>query len=109
LNVEKEPLFFGVTCGSVKVSEQKLLVDKVKTYTNLFVVNNWDIASNETALNDVCEYVIDSGLNLMVYFNSINYDWHLQWINEAKQKWGERFLGVYFFDEPGGSRIDGDS
>ena len=40
LNVENETLFFGVTCGSAKVTEQKLLVDKVKTYTNLFVVNN---------------------------------------------------------------------
>ncbi len=107
LNVENETLFFGVTCGSAKVTEQKLLVDKVKTYTNLFVVNNWDIATNETALNDVCEYVINSGLNLMVYFNSINYEWHIRWLNEAKEKWGTRFLGVYSFDEPGGRRIDG--
>jgi hypothetical protein len=45
----------------------------------------------------------------MVYFNSISSDWHLRWLNEAKEKWGTRFLGVYFFDEPGGSRIDGDS
>jgi hypothetical protein len=28
------------------------------------------------------------------------------WMNEAKQKYGEKFLGVYRFDEPGGNQID---
>jgi len=104
-----EYFFFGVTCGSTVIDEYKLLIDKVKQYTNLFVVNSWDIATNETALTEVCEYAVNADLKIMVYFNSISYDWHLRWLNEAKEKWGSRFLGAYFFDEPGGSRIDGDS
>ncbi len=104
-----EDFFFGVTCGSTVIDEYKLLIDRVKQYTNLFVVNSWDIATNETALTEVSEYAINADLNIMVYFNSISSDWHLRWLNKAKEKWGSRFLGVYFFDEPGGSRIDGDS
>jgi hypothetical protein len=104
-----EDFFFGVTCGSTVIDEYKFLIDRVKHYTNLFVVNSWDIATNETALTKVCEYAINADLNIMVYFNSISSDWHLDWLIEAKEKWGTRFLGVYFFDEPGGSRIDGDS
>jgi hypothetical protein len=106
-NIFGQDLFFGITCGSTEIGEIKLLVDKVKEYTNLFVVDSWDIATNETALTEVCEYAIDAKLNILVYFNSINYDWHLRWLNEAKEKWGTRFLGVYFWDEPGGRRIDG--
>ena len=108
-NSSSQDFFFGVTCGSTKVDEIKLLIDRVKEYSNLFIINSWDIALNETALTEVCEYAINSKLSIMVYFNSISSDWHLRWLNEAEEKWGTRFLGVYFFDEPGGSRIDGDS
>ena len=108
-NSSSQDFFFGVTCGSTKIDEIKLLIDRVKEYSNLFIINSWDIALNETALTEVCEYAINSKLSIMVYFNSISSDWHLRWLNEAEEKWGTRFLGVYFFDEPGGSRIDGDS
>jgi hypothetical protein len=108
-NSSSQDFFFGVTCGSTKIDEIKLLIDRVKEYSNLFIINSWDIALNETALTEVCEYAINSKLSIMVYFNSISSDWHLRWLNEAEEKWSTRFLGVYFFDEPGGSRIDGDS
>ena len=45
-----EEFFFGVTYGSNTSSETKLLIDKVKEYTNLFIVDSWDISTNETAL-----------------------------------------------------------
>ena len=72
-NISNQDFFFGVTCGSTKIDEIKLLIDRVKEFTNLFVIDSWDIALNETALTEVCEYAIDAKLNIMVYFNSINY------------------------------------
>ena len=45
-----EDFFFGVSFGLNTTSEAKLLIDKVKGYTNLFVINSWDISINETAL-----------------------------------------------------------
>ncbi len=121
--------FFGVSFGGTSVSQAKLLIDKVKGYTNLFVVNSWEIngAANETLLNEVCEYAINAGLNVMVYFNFVYYNytedlgniynasswdlhgvspWHIQWLNKAMEKWGNKFLGVYLYDEPGGTQID---
>src|SRR3990170_5287114 len=84
-----EELFFGVTFGGNTTSEAKLLIDKVKGYTNLFVVNSWDISENETALTEICEYAVDAKMNVIVYFDYIFYDvepwlWLRTWLNTAK-------------------------
>lgn len=128
-NIEKpDPKFFvGVTFGSNTAKEAKLLIDKVKDYTNLFVVDSWDISNNQTAMNEITEYAMNANLNIMVYFDFIYYNvtrdigttynssswndygttpWHLPWLNEIKEKWGNKFLGVYLYDEPGGNQLD---
>jgi hypothetical protein len=124
-----DDFFFGVSFGGNSTSQAKLLIDKVKDYTNLFVVNSWEIsgAANETLLNEVCEYAINANLSVMVYFNFVYYNytenygniynssswdlhglspWHVQWLNQAMEKWGNKFIGVYLYDEPGGKQID---
>ncbi len=124
-----DKFFFGVSFGGNSTSQAKLLVDKVKNYTNLFIVNSWEIcgAANESLLNEVCEYAVDAGLGVMVYFNFVYYNytedfgniyntsswdlygvspWHIKWLNNAMAKWGSNFLGAYLYDEPGGKQID---
>ncbi len=105
----KRDLFFGVSFGLNTTSEAKLLIDKVKDYTNLFVINSWTVSTNETALNEICEYAVKANLNFMVFFSFISriiYPWHQTWLDTAKERWGDKFLGVYLFDEPGGKQID---
>ena len=105
-----EKFFFGVTYGSNTTSEAKLLIDKVKGYTNLFIVDSWDITTNETALNEICEYAVNAKLNVMVYFDYVLYagnsSWFHMWLDTARERWGNNFLGIYLYDEPGGSQID---
>jgi len=116
-----EEFFFGVTFGGNTTSEAKLLIDKVKGYTNLFVVDNWDIAMNETALNEICDYAVDANLNIIVYFSFIfdnRTNWlrffddaglepfHIPWLIDTWDRWGEKFLGAYVLDEPGSKQID---
>ena len=124
-----DKFFFGVSFGGTSVSQAELLIDKIKNYTNLFIVNSWEIngAANETQLNEVCEYAVDAGLNVMVYFNFVYYNytdyvgkiynasswdlvgispWHVQWLNNATEKYGSNFIGAYLYDEPGGKQID---
>jgi hypothetical protein len=123
----KQELFVGVTFGSNTTREAKLLIDKVKDYTNLFVVDSWDISANKTAMTEICDYAMNADLNVIVYFDFIFYNvtrnigstynssswddygvtpWHLPWLNNIKEKWGDKFLGVYLYDEPGGNQID---
>jgi hypothetical protein len=105
----EDTLFFGVTFGLDTAYEAKLLIDKVKGYTNLFIVDSWTISTNETALNEVCDYAVKANLKFMVFFDYIShvvYPWHLPWLENAKERWGDRFLGIYLYDEPGGRQID---
>jgi hypothetical protein len=144
--------FFGVTFGGNTTSQAKLLIDKVKDYTNLFVINSWDITTNETALTEICNYAVGAEMNVMVFFSFVFYNYtdqegndlisgppekqeeslvyynythqsgsvynsssweelgvspfHMSWLNKARERWGDKFLGVYLYDEPGGKQID---
>jgi hypothetical protein len=117
--------FFGVTFGGNTTSEAKLLIDTVKGYTNLFIVDNWDIAMNETALTEICQYAYDANLYFIVYFSFVFFTssqlngsrlnlftdagvapFHVPWLSSANDKWGDKFLGAYVLDEPGGKQID---
>ena len=109
-NVHSDTEFFvGVEFAySDNVGDLKDLVDKVKNYTNLFVMGALEISFNQTALNEACDYVVDSGLHLIVFFtDSTKYNYSIfNWMVEAKQKYGDKFLGVYRYDEPGGNQLD---
>ena len=103
------PLSFGVSFGGKTAVEAKLLIDKVKGFTNFFLVNSWDLSTNETELNAVCDYAVKADLDFIVFFQFISharYSWHQTWLDTAKGRWGDNFLGVYLFDEPGGKQID---
>jgi hypothetical protein len=110
-DVSNEEFFFGVTYGANTSSEAKLLIDKVEEYTNLFIIDSWDISTNETALNEICNYAVDAGMSVIVYFDYVFFNveqwlWLRTWLKTAKERWGDQFLGIYLYDEPGGNQID---
>jgi hypothetical protein len=110
-NFTQEPkddgFFFGVTYGQDTVEGAKLLIDKVQNYTNVFVVDSFPISNNKTQLDAVCSYAAEKNLHFFVYFFSLYaYDWQREWVLTANQKCGNKFLGVYLRDEPGGRQID---
>ncbi|MCW4017293.1 MAG: hypothetical protein NWF00_01200 [Candidatus Bathyarchaeota archaeon] len=101
--------YFGVSYGLNSTQGAKSLIDKVKDYTNLFLINSWDITINESALTEVADYAADADLHFMVYFSFISnqtYSWHQTWLDNAEHRWGDKFLGVYLYDEPGGWQIE---
>ena len=123
---EKSPdpeFFVGVeyAIDNHSVEGCKRLVDRVKNFTNFFVVDSVGITFNITNLNKVCDYVYDSGLYFMVFFISIHYQqedgdlvfrynyYPHMWIADAKEKYGDKFLGAYAMDEPGGNQLDAGS
>ena len=107
-------VYFGVTFGGNTTQQAEQLIDKVKGYTNLFIVGSWTIDTlnqtvNGTALTQVCDYAVNQGLNIIVYFSFIShiiYPWQIQWVQDAKARYGDKLLGIYFYDEPGGKQID---
>jgi hypothetical protein len=111
---ETKQFYIGVTyCGN-STSEAKMLIDRVKTYTNLFVLQSFNFSRNENATKEICDYAVSQNLNIIVNFlNSATRDssalaWQLPLLQDAKQRWGNRFLAVYYDDEPGGIQLDYD-
>ena len=65
-STETKPFYIGVNyCGN-STSEAKLLIDRVKTYTNLFVLQSFNFSRNETATKEVCDYAVAQNLNIIV-------------------------------------------
>jgi hypothetical protein len=104
---KENSLFFGVTFGQETVEKAKLLIDRVHSYTNVFVVDSTAISQNETKLNAVCNYAAEKNLYFFVYFFSLyGFDWQREWVIKAEQTYDNMFLGVYLRDEPGGRQIE---
>jgi hypothetical protein len=97
-----------VAYANANASDVKVMVDRVKNYTNLIVIGAPEISINETALNETCDYIYDAGLHFIVLITkreAYTYD-TFSWMFEAQQKYGKMFLGVYRYDEPGGNQLD---
>ena len=100
-------VYVGVEVAYDNVEGCKRTIDKVKDYTNLFVIGDTGITFNETKLNEVCEYAYDAGLDFMPFMWPTR-QWPAQprWVADAKTKWGDHFLGIYAQDEWGGRQVD---
>jgi hypothetical protein len=107
--------YVGVSfCGNT-TKEAELLIDRVKDCTNLLILQSGPVSKNETATNEICNYAVDAGLSIVVYFGDLDprvltaeTSWRTTWIGSAKSRWGDKFLGVYYYEEPGGMWIDTD-
>lgn len=104
----KKPFYLGVTYSGVSTSEAHELIDRVKNYTNLFVIQSGPLQTNVSALEDIGDYAVDSGLDLIVYMSAFHYsqDVTSAFLNATRDRWGNHFLGLYFGDEPGGKMLD---
>jgi hypothetical protein len=110
--VKGEPsgLFVGVDMAYDNIEEIKQLMDEISPYTNTIVIGSTGITYNMTRLGEVCQYAYDRGFYFMIYSHPIFDPEKLviqrQWVLDAKPKWGEHFLGLYAYDEPGGRQLD---
>ncbi|MGD6851082.1 MAG: hypothetical protein ACQCN6_03375 [Candidatus Bathyarchaeia archaeon] len=113
---ENSPCYVGVAFGGDTVEQAKQLIDRTKSYTNLFILQSGPISINETATAEICDYAVDAGQSLIVYFGDLdprileqkNLTWRATWVSNAKQAYGDRFFGVYYYDERGGIYLDSD-
>jgi len=109
---EKTDVYVGIDVAyKGNIEEIKSLVDKVCSYTNLFVLGCSGITHDAVKLDEACQYLYDKGMYFIVY-----QEWPLgysrqsnassNWPENAKIRWGERFLGIYYLDESGGRQLD---
>jgi hypothetical protein len=103
VNAQTSPLYIGVDVAFESIADTERLIDNLISFTNFFVIGctgNYD----ETRLTTISQYVYDKGLTFIVYTDDTRYP-SKAWL-ETAQKWGNSFLGIYFYDEPGGKQLD---
>ena len=98
--------YVGVSYGGNSVAEAKQLIDKVKGYTNLFVLQSGDLQRNFNAVNEIGDYAVSAGCIFCLISVTILKSTFSVWLDSAKQRWGNHLLGVYYSDELGGKMLD---
>ena len=101
---ERPDFFFGIDVAYGDVEEVKDRIDEVSSYTNLFLIGSTGISSDTAKLNEICQYLFEKDLYFIVY---ADLPFHLNSLNAVRRKWGEKFLGLEYEDEMGGSQLDG--
>jgi hypothetical protein len=104
-------VYVGVAFGGTTVEQAKLLIDRTKTYTNLFILDCGinAISVNQSAVEEICDYATSAGLNIIVNLGTgttENWQWQLQFLNQSKDRYGDKFLGAYYDDETCGIPFD---
>src|ERR1700690_2483308 len=112
-NIKKKPsVYVGIAFGGNTTTQAELLIDKTKSYTNLFILDAGlnPISANESAVIEICDYAVNAGLNVIInlgtWTNQSDLAWKIQFFNSSREKYGDKFLGVYYDDEPGGIPLD---
>jgi hypothetical protein len=105
--------YVGVEVAYGDVNDLKAVVTEVKNYTNVVVLGLPEVSVNRTLLDQSCDYITGQDLSFIVLFtNTSQYSgWQnytpSQWVEDAKARYGDKFLAVYRWDEAGGDQLDG--
>ncbi len=112
--------YVGVAfCGNT-TQQAKALIDKVKDYTNLFILDSGrnPISASQSKVEEICSYAVSQGLAVIINVgikdasnqSSWGWFWNQPSLDAIKQRWthmwGDKFLGIYYNDEPGGVQLD---
>lgn len=106
LRSNETEVFIGVMVGFGRTDEIVSFVDEVEEYVNLIIISELNITTNATALYEIFDYLYARGLYFIPFMSLNNVVDDPNLFQVAGERWGEHFLGVYTFDEPGGKQID---
>ena len=109
----KPSLFVGVDVGYGTESDVHNVAEAVKGYANLIILGSLTVTSDTTTLMRVCDYLYANGFYFIIYIGFGTFDYvpprgpDQNFFNSTQGRWGDKFLGVYLFDEVGGKQLDG--
>lgn len=117
--IDSEPYVGVAFCGN-STAEAIALIDRTKDYTNLFVFDTGrsELSRNESAVYQICDYATANGLSIIINLgiDSATDDGVTTWFwgsnitditGNWTERWGDKFLGMYYNDEVGGVQLDG--
>jgi hypothetical protein len=102
-------VFVGVDVGYGDENEVYKVADAIQGYANLIIIGSLKVTNDTAKLTRVCDYLYAKGFSFIVYvgFGPTRPEGpEREFFNTTTQKWGNKFLGAYIFDEPGGKQLD---
>ena len=106
-------VFVGVDIGYGDEKDVYIIADAISGYANLIILGSLNVTTNTAKLTRVCDYLYQKGFHFIVYVGFAEQGYtpprgpDPQFFTRAASKWGDKFLGVYLFDEVGGKLTDG--
>lgn len=105
--------FVGVDIAYGDETDVYRIAGAVSGYTNLIVIGSLQVTQNSTALTAVCDFLYQKGFYFIIYVGFSRSLTSLppegpdpEFFTRNQNRWKDKFLGVYMFDEPGGKQID---
>jgi hypothetical protein len=112
-NVESKPdAFVGVDVAYGNETDVYTIADAVSGYANLIIVGSLNVTQDSAALTRVCDFLYQKGFYFIVYVGFATRGYlpprgpAPSFFSLASVRWGDKFLGAYFFDEVGGKQLD---
>ncbi len=108
----KPDVFVGVDVGFGGEQDVYNVANAVKDYANLIILGSLQVTQDTATLTRVCDWLSEHGFYFIIYigFAVKNYlpprGPSQDFFNSTAGKWGDKFLGIYVFDEIGGKQLD---
>gem|GEM_PF-451158 len=108
-------VYVGIDISYGDVAEAKAVIDQVSSFTNLIVIGTSKITWYPNKLNETFNYAYNKGLSFIslppaladrIFNASAQFVTRSEWYAYARSTWGDRLLGFYYLDEPGGRQQD---
>ena len=105
-------VYVGVDIAYGAVADAKAAIDRVSSFTNFIIIGSTQVTWFQDRVNETFQYAYDKGLSIVNVRPSLpQYTTEglneTEWFPMAQNRWGDRLLGFYVLDEPGGRQLDG--
>lgn len=106
-------IYVGLDIGYGNEQTALEQIDKVASYVNLIILGSLNLTMDSEKLTRVCDYIYQKGLHFIIYvgfgeaIDAPPRGPDPRFFANAAKRYGEKFLGVYLFDEVGGKLLDG--
>ena len=115
-DADDQPVYVGIDVGFGDEEDVYKIADAVEGYVNLIVLGSLNVTTDTAKLTRVCDYLYQRDFSFIVFvaFTVVaNQPPYLpprgpsaQFFLDGMKRWGDKLLGAYVFDEPGGKYID---
>ncbi len=85
------------------------VADAVQGYANLIIIGSQIVTTDTAKLTEACNYLYNHSFSFIIYVSYgpvVPAGPDQQFFTSTVKQWGNKFLGVYVFDEPGGKQLD---